>query len=887
MYQSASLLKTVYAGSDTGLKLDFINSNYILGDTINQIGFIADPLFTGLLQIGDPTNVAGGTTLIVDNASNIIKTQYNGSDVGLKLDFINSNYILGDTTNQYYIELDLSSNIYRTVNNYNYKGFYFDYNTDTFDIGDSAGGFRYNYLGGAILGDYFLANSGTTLNVNDYNQIIKTQHLGSDKGIKLDFFNNNYFFGDVTNLEGLSIDSTNKLFSLGDVGGLNSGPKLEIDSFVNQNIKTYYNVYGSPGTALGLNLDFLYNIYELGDYTSTYSNGGKLTIDNNNQVIKTAGSGSDTGLYIDFPNQKYILGDWNNPANGSIVVQPNRIDISEDTYITGSLNAPSITGSLFGTASWALNFVTSSVTSASYAFTASSAVNSFNAISASYAFTASSAISSSRSITSLTASSADNFIVRGNTSITGSVTISQSLAVGTRGVNVNPGRVFSVFASASNTITSNTGNARFISDGQFFSSGPYIGTYYSAPYASYIQVARPSDSVAYPLVLNPLGANVGIGTSNPQAGLDINGSGRFSNGLQVTSSLIAPSITGSLFGTASNAQTASSADSFVVRQSLTASSALITGVLTAQTLVVSTVSSSVIYSSGSNIFGNQVTNVQQFTGSLRVTGSGNHWIIGGNVGIDTPSPTYKLQVNGSGNGLYVIGANSSPFTQTIASFVYGGNNNSINVENQGGKASLQARDNTNSAMNLHLNPIGGNVGIGTTTPTLARLQVNGNVHAESFTGSLFGTASWAQNFVTSSVSSASFAAFATSASYAETASFSSDFTVGSTLTIDQTLTDYATVASSIVGSNNLFTRATGSFTSAFFKYTVTNGVNSRSGEVIAVWNGSTTEYTDFSTVDIGNTSAVTASASIVSSQIQFNMQTNTGAWRIKTLATFM
>jgi hypothetical protein len=142
----------------------------------------------------------------------------------------------------------------------------------------------------------------------------------------------------------------------------------------------------------------------------------------------------------------------------------------------------------------------------------------------------------------------------------------------------------------------------------------------------------------------------------------------------------------------------------------------VTGQIIAQSLNVQQVTSSIVYSSGSNRFGSLTSNVQEFTGSLRVTGSGNHWIVGGNVGIDTPSPTYKLQVNGTANGLYVIGANVSPFTQTIASFVYGGNNNSINVENQGGKASFQARDNTSAAMDLHINPIGGNVGIGTTAP---------------------------------------------------------------------------------------------------------------------------------------------------------------------------
>jgi hypothetical protein len=55
--------------------------------------------------------------------------------------------------------------------------------------------------------------------------------------------------------------------------------------------------------------------------------------------------------------------------------------------------------------------------------------------------------------------------------------------------------------------------------------------------------------------------------------------------------------------------------------SLTASNALITGTLTAQTLIVQTITSSIIYSSGSNIFGNRLTDTQQFTGSVLITGS--------------------------------------------------------------------------------------------------------------------------------------------------------------------------------------------------------------------------------------------------------------------------
>jgi len=128
---------------------------------------------------------------------------------------------------------------------------------------------------------------------------------------------------------------------------------------------------------------------------------------------------------------------------------------------------------------------------------------------------------------------------------------------------------------------------------------------------------------------------------------------------------------------------------------------------------------------------------------------------------------------------------------------------------------------------------------------------------------------------------------ALSASYASTSSYASNFKIESTLDFAGTLTDYATVNSSVAGSNNLFTQATGSYTSAFFKYTVSNGGNSRAGEIMAVWNGATVQFADTSTSDIGSTTPVTASVAIVSSDVQFNIQTNTSGWKIKSIGTFI
>ena len=121
--------------------------------------------------------------------------------------------------------------------------------------------------------------------------------------------------------------------------------------------------------------------------------------------------------------------------------------------------------------------------------------------------------------------------------------------------------------------------------------------------------------------------------------------------------------TGSLLGTASwafNALTASTADDFYVRGNVTGSNALFTGTVTAQRLVVQTVSSSVIYSSGSNIFGDELTDTQQFTGSVTITGS---------LGVNGPS-TFNGRVTATNLTGSLFGTSS---WATTSSFALSGN----------------------------------------------------------------------------------------------------------------------------------------------------------------------------------------------------------------------
>jgi hypothetical protein len=86
----------------------------------------------------------------------------------------------------------------------------------------------------------------------------------------------------------------------------------------------------------------------------------------------------------------------------------------------------------------------------------------------------------------------------------------------------------------------------------------------------------------------------------------------------------------------------------------------VTGQVVAQTLNVQQVTSSIVYSSGSNIFGNSLGNTQQFTGSLQVTGS-THYLLG-SVGIGTTVPSGKLHLSSTGDTYLVMTGGASPKT---------------------------------------------------------------------------------------------------------------------------------------------------------------------------------------------------------------------------------
>jgi hypothetical protein len=191
-------------------------------------------------------------------------------------------------------------------------------------------------------------------------------------------------------------------------------------------------------------------------------------------------------------------------------------------------------------------------------------------------------------------------------------------------------------------------------------------------------------------------------------------------------------ISASLLNVVANYATTGS-NSFRANQSITGS-LVVSSTITAQTLVVQTVTSSIVYSSGSNVFGSALGDRQTFTGSLNVTGS-NHNIFG-NVGIGTTNPSGLFQVGVANSGIYF-----DTTTQYTPKIKAAGTISDIQIESvgSGGNVYLTAPGAT-SLITMSVSgseklriTAAGNVGIGTTSPT-AKLEVRGTADGDLFIG---------------------------------------------------------------------------------------------------------------------------------------------------------
>jgi hypothetical protein len=147
----------------------------------------------------------------------------------------------------------------------------------------------------------------------------------------------------------------------------------------------------------------------------------------------------------------------------------------------------------------------------------------------------------------------------------------------------------------------------------------------------------------------------------------------------------------------------------------------VTGQVVAQTLNVQQVTSSIVFSSGSNIFGNSLSNTQQFTGSVSVTGS---LTVNGAGAFASSVNATKVSINSTSTSFTPLFLNSEGNYSTSGNMTNGfavsngifGRALNMGVFESGAYAWIQAAyiNNADTTFPLLLQPRGGNVGIGVT-----------------------------------------------------------------------------------------------------------------------------------------------------------------------------
>ena len=198
---------------------------------------------------------------------------------------------------------------------------------------------------------------------------------------------------------------------------------------------------------------------------------------------------------------------------------------------------------------------------------------------------------------------------------------------------------------------------------------------------------------------------------------------------------------------------------------------------------------------------------------------------GQRVGISSTSPSYKLDVRtGNDDALRII--NSA-----------GSNNNGVALAVGSGTpwidfwgSQLDIKYNTspgswNGGANRFITILsGGNVGIGTTTPA-ATLDINGDLELKN--------------------------------AY------------------------YNAYSSSVSGTTTLATIPTSSFNAVFFDFVAFSGSNQRAGTLIGNWRSGTVQYTEYSTPDIGSTSAAVTMSIALSGANALVQSVSAPGWAIK------
>jgi len=314
--------------------------------------------------------------------------------------------------------------------------------------------------------------------------------------------------------------------------------------------------------------------------------------------------------------------------------------------------------------------------------------------------------------------------------------------------------------------------------------------------------------------------------------LEVIGTTTLSGSLNVQSG-----ITGSLFGTSSwaiNAQTASLAPNYVLTS--VTSSMLAPYVLTSQTSSMSVASASVATSAS-----------YALTASFALNGGG-----GGTVNTGSLLTTASVSLN------------------TITFTKGDGSTFPITVDTGSGGGGGAAFPFSGSAV------ISGSLFVSSSTTNVLTIQGSGSAQpiftVQGSAGQLFA--------ITDSLSGSLFSV--NDISGLPILEVFSDNTI--LLGDYQAPTLYTTKrVTSIAGNNVIYSLATSSYDGAFFDYVAKSGSNARAGNIMALWSGTSVNFTETTTTDFGDTSGLAFLAFISGSNLVLSGSTSTANWNIKTI----
>ena len=352
------------------------------------------------------------------------------------------------------------------------------------------------------------------------------------------------------------------------------------------------------------------------------------------------------------------------------------------------------------------------------------------------------------------------------------------------------------------------------------------------------------------------GSRVGIGTNNPIAKLQVSGN---ISGSSFTSSV---SNGVGFLGTSSFAVTASYA-----LNALTASFAL----------------NASGGGGGSGTVTGSLNYISKFTSTTTV-GNSVMYETGSNIGIGTINPNAKLNINSSGSlvsGSVVFSVEGTQGSLFSVDDSLSGSLMSVN--DISGLPILEVFSDDRLVVGTYnsnaLVVTGSRVGIGTNNP-IAKLQVNGNISASSFTGSVFGTSSWSTNALTASYAAGGGTTLTTGSTYPITSSWSTNAISSSFATFAVSATSATSATSANTATSASYATVAGSATSA----TSATSANSANTATSASYSLSAS-YSVNSTTATSSSFASTSSYNLNSISSSFSVNALTASYNLNNISS--